>query len=377
MKRTPQRWLAAVALGAFTTTVAPHRLCASGWDDVYEGDRDAVTPLAEGVAAWIEADLSPAHFRTGSARFDGEWWFGTAMMAAMAFGQLALERPDERERWAGRMAVALDRVLEPEVAGFDRDAWGEGPLDRLEDGDGHVAYLGYTNLALSLHRVVDPASRHAALNDRITAALARRVARHAPGLVETYPGERYPVDNTAAVASIGLHARATGGDDALVARWSAIARERWVDPGTGLLIQAVAADGAAIDAPRGSGTLLASYFLAWADPALSRELWLAARDELGGDVLGFGVMREYPRGVFGLGDIDSGPVVFGWGVSATGFALGPARRYGDRDRFLALGSTATLFGAPYTDSGRRGFVTGGPLGDAILLAMVTAPREAP
>jgi hypothetical protein len=73
-------------------------------------------------------------------------------------------------------------------------------------------------------------------------------------------------------------------------------------------------------------------------------------------------------------DIDSGPVILGFGVSATGFAVGASRANDDRDSFVALYATAHLFGAPFDESGSRTFTTGGPLGDAILFAMLTAPR---
>ena len=88
-------------------------------------------------------------------------------------------------------------------------------------------------------------------------------------------------------------------------------------------------------------------------------------------------MREYPRGVFGLGDIDSGPVIFGFGVSSTGFSLAGARRYGDDDAFSALYATTHVFGAPTAVGDATRFATGGPIGDAILFAMLTAPPATP
>jgi hypothetical protein len=71
-------------------------------------------------------------------------------------------------------------------------------------------------------------------------------------------------------------------------------------------------------------------------------------------------------------------VVLGVGVSATGFTLGGARIHGDRALYTQLYRTADLFGAPHRSGNGRRFVSGGPLGDAILLAMLTArPLPAP
>jgi len=84
------------------------------------------------------------------------------------------------------------------------------------------------------------------------------------------------------------------------------------------------------------------------------------------------MVREYPHGHSGSGDIDSGPVILGYGVSATGFALGPARIHGDQALFGRLLRTAVLFGAPLQRKDTLEFVSGGPLGNAILFAMLTA-----
>jgi hypothetical protein len=143
------------------------------------------------------------------------------------------------------------------------------------------------------------------------------------------------------------------------------------------LIQAVSAtNGAWRDAPRGSGTALGAYFLSFADPALSRALQRALRLQLTAAPLGLGMVREYPAGRSGDGDIDSGPLLFGYSVSATGFSLGSARAAGDRQHFAEVFRTADLFGALRRTDETRSFAGGGPLDNAIMLAMLSAaPAE--
>ena len=366
----------ALSLVAFVLGVAlvPSRVAARGGAVLYAGDVAAQTALARGVAD-ADAAMAGDAFATGSELFDGEWMFGAQMMAAMGLAQVALEHPELRADHGARVAACIDRMLSARGAAFDARSWGEDAVASLDGPRGHVAYLGYLNLAIGMHRRIDPASRHAALGERITRALARRLDASPLGLVETYPGEIYPVDNTAAIGSLALRDRAVHGDKyaATVARATDTMRARYIDEATGLLVQAVLPDsGAPRDAARGSGTLLAVYFLSFADLRLSRALWDAAARELDDTVLGFGVVREYPKDAAGRGDIDSGPIALGYGVSATGFALAGARIHGDAARFRRLYATAQLFGAPITTGGARRFVTGGPLGDAILLAMTTA-----
>jgi hypothetical protein len=373
--------LVRTAVGGFLAALAlaliPHHVASRDAHAVYQGDLERQEALARGVERWVARDLTRSDFTTGSSRFDGEWLFGTYMMAAMGFGQSALQHPEApglRARHAALMETCIDRLVTSRARAFDREAWGDDPLDGLDGERGHAAYLGYLNLALGLHVRLDPESRFRALHDAITAALLRRIERSPTHWLETYPGEVYPVDNSAVVGSIGLHASTRGEPPPAVVRaWSAHVRATALDPATGLLVQAVdPSTGVAKDRARGSGSALASYFLSFADPALSKDLWSAVHRELAATVLGFGVVREYPARVAGAGDIDSGPVVLGAGVSATGFALAASRIHRDEAAFIGYYATANLFGAPRNRGGTTSHVTGGPLGDAILFAMMTA-----
>jgi hypothetical protein len=356
-------------LATLTLWLVPARICSRGADPLFDGDHARTEALARGVRRYVDSDT--VRHATGSRRFDDEWLFGSHMMAAMGFGQLALRR-NTAERVAHMRAMdrCLDRMLEPRLQRFDRDAWSEGPLDSLDGDAGHAAYLGYLNLALSLRRKLGP-SRFDRRGEVISRSLERRIAASDSLLIETYPGEIYPVDNAAAVASIALHACAEGRSrPPLVARWVDEIRRRWMHPETALLQQSVAGG----DPGRGSGTALAAYFLSYADQKLSRELYAAMRRELFRSAAGFGAMREYAGD--GRGDIDSGPVLFGLSVSASGFALAGARIHGDRDTFRQLYATAHLFGAPHQRGNATRFVSGGAIGNAILFAMLTAPPAA-
>ena len=383
----PTRALFALLAFVLALGTVPHRICERDAAAYFDGDRKSVDALAASVAAWTDEELAPSSFATGSKRFDGEWLFGTYMMAAMGFGQVALasDDPARRAESITHMERCLDAMLSPSARVFDRDAW---TLDALASLDarrgsaqdrGHVAYLGYAGLALGLHRMVVPVSRFDATHDALADALARRFVAAPSGLVETYPGEVYPVDNAAALGALALHAKATHAEpSAGLLRGLDAIRTRAVQPATGLLAQAVDARHASPRDPgRGSGTALAAYFLAYADPSLSAALYHAVHRELFRSVIGFGAILEHPTTCAdckGRADVDSGPVFLGFGVSATGFALGASRAHDDRDAFVSLYATAHLFGAPFDEGGTRTYATGGPLGDAILFAMLTAPR---
>jgi len=384
---SPLRIAAASTAALLLLTQVPWAVSAREADDWYEGAPPQAEALAAGVDAWTRRGVTPDDFGTGSALFDEEWVFGTWFMAAMGFGQLALlEAPTDPAHAATHLAQmerCLDGLVSPPSQAFEARMWGMGTPGPdtlraiLDAPTGHAAYLGYLGVALGLHERLAPDSRWTALYRQVTTALDEHLLASPTGVLETYPDERYPVDNAAVITALALDTPLSGRPHASVDRWLAVTRAAAIDPTSGLLVQSLDARGQPRDAPRGSGTLLAAWFLGAADLPLADELYTSARRELYGDISGYGMMREYKRGHEGAGDIDSGPIVLGYGVSATGFGIGAARRAADPDTFAHLFATSWLFGAPSDREGERHYGTGGPLGDAILFAMLTTPRPPP
>jgi hypothetical protein len=367
------RALCALFVFALVCGVVPARAMGRNAPAYFEGDVDAQRELAAGCESWLRRPLRRGRFGTVSGRFDGEWMFATYMMSGMGFAQMAEEHPELAARHRVLVEKSVDEILTRESRAFEVEAWGTDPIDSLAQDRGHNAYLGYLNLLLSLERRVWPDNKHAALNDAITASLVRRLSRASIGLVESYPGEVFPIDNTALFGSIGLYDKATGAHhEALLSKLFARLDAQYTDPRTGMLYQLVdPRTGAPVDAPRASGTALGAYFVSFASEERAKKLdeALAANTDT---VLGFGAVKEYGPDVAGSGDVDSGPLVFGFGVTATGFSLATSRISGDAARFRSLYATTHLFGAPRDRDGARHFVSGGPVGDAILFAMLTA-----
>ncbi len=373
------RWSGALLLVAATTLVVPRWWCGREGERWYAGDRDTVAVLARHVADTVARGVSDADFTSDSALFRGEWAFGTYQMAALGLLQTCREHPELRDELRPGVERAITGLLSPAVRTFDAQSWNEDALDSLGGPHGHAAYLGYLNLVLTLDRATFADSRHTALNDRISAALARRFRTAPHQIIETYPDEAYPVDNASGLASLLLHQRLTGTDhSAAIAGTIECFRNRWRDPRNGLLLQAIDhRSGQPTDRGRASGTALAAYFLAMADPELARPYFQSLRTHLAGSILGFGYVDEYAAGERGGGDIDSGPLIFGMSPSGTGFTIATSRAFGDRSLYVSLARTAYLMGAPVTRGDERFFITGGPLGNAIMLAMFTAQPVRP
>jgi len=377
----PRRILPVVA-GLAAAWFGPRAWCgrdAEGW---YAGEPDLQRGLANELVAFEAAD---SHTRAeGDNRFAGEWALVTHQMVALGLAQLCLAHPEWRAELAPVAKVAALRSFLPEMRDFGTLAWkGEDALSpaALAGPHGH-AYLAYSALAVGMAALVDPTPLPPDVQagyDALVDAYARKVAVSPTGLIETYPGEAYPTDVAAVAGAIAVHDRVTGTDHrAALTAWAAGLRAHQLDPASGLVLQRLSPrTGEPHDAPRASGTGLAAYFAGFADRSVAVQLTdaIVAQERT---FAGFGGIHEYGPGHDGWGDVDSGPVLLGVSVSATGFALAPLRVYGHPEAFERIYRTTDLFGLPVREGDRLRFRTGGPIGNALLFALLTSgPEVAP
>ncbi|WP_372368927.1 hypothetical protein [Candidatus Uabimicrobium sp. HlEnr_7] len=372
------RLLLCIVLFTVVTSFVPAWWCGIGAHNWFDGSKEMQTAFARSIEDHIQVKLSMDDFGTGDELFDREWLFCTYILSASGFAQMAKQHPQRQDHYIKQMEICIEKLLSDELQEFDEEQWNSKAMETLDsDALHHGAYLAYLNFVLSLHRTLKLKSPYAKTNDLITKALVRRIRKNKIKLIETYPNEVYPPDNCLAFASIGLHAQATQKKQPLLKEFLVNFHQRYIDPKSGLIFQAVdSSSGLPIDEPRGSGTTFGLYFLSFIDLKLSKQLYQATKDKLAESILGFGVVREYLASTYeATGDVDSGPVVVGYGVSATGFMMAGARIHGDRDYFNKIYRTSVLFGTSLSSGGKWQYVTGGPLGNAIMFAMITAISE--
>ncbi|MFI9510203.1 hypothetical protein [Nocardia sp. NPDC052566] len=374
--RRPIAIVAGLVVALTVAGLAPSWWCGRDADAWFDGDPGRVRGLADELVAF-EVDNDQRRASGSTDELVGMWGLLAHQMTALGLAQVVLAHPEWRERYAPIVTRAAAESLRPEMRQLFTDTWhGEDGLAAQDSPNGH-AYLSYPALALGMARLVDPAFPPglAAQHDSLIAAYERRLLASPTALLDTFPGEAYPTDVAAVAAAIAVHGRATGTDHtAVLTHWAKQVRAVQIDRDTGLVWQRMGSDGRTHDAPRASGTGLAAYFTGFADRGLAAEL----ADGLFGQersILGFGAIHEYGNGYDGAGDIDSGPVILGISVSATGFALAPARSLGHRDVFTRMYRTADLAGLPLRSGNRLRFANGGVIGNALLLAFLTSGPE--
>jgi len=349
------------------------RVGAPAWYGRDAEDEELLRGLSAELLRFERADAA----KPAEDRFSGEWALVTHQMTALGLAQRVLAHPESKSAYGPTLRTAALRSFRPEMRDFGTRAWeGEDALASVDGAHGH-AYLAYSALAVGMARVVDPEGfppEVARAHDALIAAYERRLLASPTALIETYPGEAYPTDVAAVAAAIAVHGRATGLSHARVLEhWARQVRAVQIDRASGFVHQRMAVDGTPRDVPRGSGTGLAAYYAGFIDRGLAQQLTsaLLAHERT---FFGFGAIAEFDAQP-GHGDIDSGPVILGVSVAATGFSLAPFRAFGHREAFTRLFRTTTLFGLPARSGEVLHFRTGGPIGNALLLAMLTSGPE--
>ncbi|MEU0543737.1 hypothetical protein ABZ319_28095 [Nocardia sp. NPDC005978] len=317
--------------------------------------------------AFVRAAIDGGADVEAQGQFPEGYYFSNALYG-LAWVQVGLADPGTRDealreaRWAlGRVESERGReVFSPGL----RPAYGifwAGWTNWLRGG---ILALGGTGDAAEVERFVDG-----------VAEMAAAFTGSATPFLQAYPGQAWPVDSTVAIAALRLHdslfAPRFGAE---VAQWLTAVRAR-LDPATGMLPHRVsAADGTPVQGARATSQSVIQRFLPEIDADFAAQQYARYRGEFLAFPGGFGpALREYPRGVPGSGDVDSGPLVAGVSLSSTVVALGAARVNGDESLATALGSAGELLGLPLTLPGSKRYAFGlVPIGDAFVVWSATA-----
>ncbi len=234
--------------------------------------------------------------------------------------------------------------------------------------DGEIA------LMLASRRVVEEKPEYKPmLTERVNAMVAR-FQKSPQILLESYPDECWMFDHCVALYAIKTADYLDGTDHSqLIRDWIAMAKQKLVDPQSGLLISSFTTRGAPLIGPEGSSIWMVAHSLQLLDEDFARDQYQRARKQLGAVTLGFGYAHEWPESWKGDADIDSGPIIPIFDISAgsSGIAFIGASSFRD-DKFLAsLAATLDFAGFPSRTDGRLKYCASNQVGDAAILYAAT------
>ncbi|MFT7521433.1 MAG: hypothetical protein ACI9MC_003584 [Kiritimatiellia bacterium] len=378
-RRAFMRGAVCLGAGAALWTTQMHRFFTP-----WSSDLEDVGPLPWRVRELLEAQLalweeSDQNAISAMRGFNPEWDLMGRTFLVLALADLSLRLPAESPRYL----TVIDRIIDDTSA-------------RLRDEGMHHYLLGYARLGVwhssprsSLFiegelAVMLGARRTVAEHDGYREAMSQRVRairelmQGGPVLCgESYPDECWMFCNAMALVALRMSEHLGGpSEERLRSAWVRTARERLIDPGSGMLVSSFAWNGTHKDGPEGSTIWLTAKSLLLVDEDLAREQYRLARASLGREVLGFAYATEWPVEWRGPTDIDSGSIVPVLDASAasSGHAIVAARAFSDHNFYRSLVGSLELAGFPRREGGRRRYLAGNQVGDAVILhGMVHGP----
>jgi hypothetical protein len=190
--------------------------------------------------------------------------------------------------------------------------------------------------------------------------------------LDAYPAQSWPVDNVTALCSILIHDDLYGTDYAQVfeawKKWmlANLASDTSLPP-----CKIDSRTGRPLEPARGCTNSWLVALLARHDPELARDWYEKYKEHFLIRRFGFAMFREYTEEFQAGGDVDSGPIIWGAGMTATGAGLAAANAVGDTPTANDIYDLTQMFGLPGTidnngTTGRRYLAGQLPVGDAFL-----------
>ena len=200
-------------------------------------------------------------------------------------------------------------------------------------------------------------------------AIAEAIENSETPFLASYDRAAWPCDTVPAIHALAVYDRISKESrySELIQSWLAAARER-LDTETELLPHTASLpDGTNVGVARATSQVIMLRFLPDIDAKFAKQQYERFRDRFVTRFVGAPCVLEYPTGVVGKGDVDSGPLIFGRSLTGTVMMMGVAQIYGDQSLADAIAQSGETVGLPWTFNGQKRYVGGIlPIGDIIV-----------
>jgi hypothetical protein len=250
-----------------------------------------------------------------------------------------------------------------------------------------VFWLGQKNLLLGQLLEITPVkNRPQQYIDQFhqqSAALFKAFLESSTIHLDSYPGLCWPADNVTALMSLLLHDQLYPTDyKKAYAAWKKWTQDHF-DPNTGMPAGHLSStSGELLQPARGCANSWILSLLPKMDPAFAKQQYRKYQSHFLIRHFGFRMFREYPASMDLPADVDSGPIIWGAGITATGVGLGTCIANGDIKSTIDIHHLANMFGWPnhFNVAGGEGrnYLFGLlPIGDAFLTWAYSLENNSP
>lgn len=184
---------------------------------------------------------------------------------------------------------------------------------------------------------------------------------------ESYPGGAWPADVMIGVAALALHDKIYDPKyEKVIDHWLTRVKKR-LDKRGMIPHSADPNTGEPREDARGSSQALMLIFLRDIDPSFAAQQFKLFKQNFVNTFFGLTGVREYPKGVSGHADSDSGPVILGFGGAATIVGIKTLALYGEQRGTLEIRNTVEALALACERDDTKTYLFGKlPLADAFI-----------
>ncbi|MBI1970532.1 hypothetical protein HYS47_02195 [Candidatus Woesearchaeota archaeon] len=349
-------FLAGIGSAAVLAALAPLEAIAQGHDDNPSNHsfpfpaEDDFREQYEAVQAFLNAPYNGFGINVSKG-------FKVIALSNMAEGlvKYVIDHPEKREEAHGLLDKVVAIALKSDVSPYQK------PIERQADfsdfGNDNL-YESHLNIILGVREAFVQDGKYKGLNARLSNDLARKLTSHPRG-IRSYSRMRavWPADQVATLYSLHLfdrNARNTNGSadqnngSGLAAeptrQWLQYMKQHGTDPITGLHKSELVSTQSGRH-PRGCALSWSVYYMASFAPEEARQLWDAYKQHYLVTVGPYSGFREWPVGIEGKQDADSGPILFGIGVAASALGIRAAVAMHDHNVYMTLRNSQAIINA--------------------------------
>ena len=228
-------------------------------------------------------------------------------------------------------------------------------------------YTGWNNYLIGKYLSIEKDSTLSRVFQSNCESIATALENSDGTFLESYSNMYWPADMFPCMVSLEIH------DQLFEEKYNNLI-EKWIyklkvsKDKYGLIPHAVFEPNGTIRASaRGSSQSLMLLFLHELDKEFGSQQFIAYKEIFLCHRFGLPGIREYPKGVEGNGDIDSGPVIFGIGGAASIVGMRTMAIYGREDIAIAIRNSIEAFGIVSTFNGKKRYIFGQlPIADAFI-----------
>jgi len=339
-----------------------------------------LSPRAKQLAArhlelWTEPQSRELELQKMRAS-NAEWDFMGRSFLVWSLANMGLREPDSKQVYLQTIDQIIDETVRLEKQqGMYFFLMPYAKARKYVSQPAHSLFLdGEIALMAASRRMLEERADYKQLLTERVNAMAERLQKSPHLVLESYPDECWMFDHVVALDAIRLADVLDGTDhSALIRQWLAMAKKKLVHDDSGLLISSFTTDAIPLDGPEGSTLWMVAHCLQILDPEFARDQYQRARRELGRTTLGFSYAQEWPASWTGPADIDSGPIIPVFNISAgsSGMAFIGASAFDDGKFLSSLAATLDFAAFPSRKNGRLKYCGSNQVGDAALLYAAT------